>query len=212
MTLDTEQNATNRKVLNFGQTQSVDSSMCGLEINTCMWKGTSGEVNCNTLLGNGSFRMTRTNADGTSQEVTLLPGMLATGKDTIEFQRHSAINGQSVRIINLLAPIDYHDAAHKGYVDSAVAAMQPKSTSVTLQASEWLGDTNPWYQEVSVNGVTTNSKVDLQPTALQIIDLQNNDIALMAENDNGVVTVYAIGGKPTVDYTMQALITEVAIV
>ena len=34
----------------------------------------------------------------------------------------------------------------------------------------------------------------------------------MAENDDGVITVYAIGSKPTVDYTMQALITEVTVV
>lgn len=88
----------------------------------------------------------------------------------------------------------------------------PKVTNVTLYATSWAGDANPYSQVVTINGVTVNSKVDLQPTALQIVDLQNNDIALMAENDNGVVTVYAIGGKPTVDYTMQALITEVAIV
>ena len=60
-----------------------------------------------------------------------------------------------------------------------------------------------------MNGITANSKVDLQPTAVQIVELQNNDIALMAENNDGVITVYALGGKPTVDYTMQALITEV---
>lgn len=85
----------------------------------------------------------------------------------------------------------------------------PKRTTVTLSASAWTGNTNPWSQVVAVNGVTANSKVDLQPTALQIVELQNADIAFMAENNDGVITVYAIGGKPAVDYTMQALITEV---
>ena len=33
----------------------------------------------------------------------------------------------------------------------------------------------------------------------------------MTENEDGVVTVYAIGDKPTQDYTMQAQITEVEV-
>ena len=209
MTLDTAQDVPNRKVLNFGQNQYVDGSGCGLEINSCMWKDTAGEVNCKTVLGLSSIEISSTNADGTSKEIYLGPGKISAGMDTIEFQRNSSINGQSVRIINLLAPVNYHDAATKGYVDDAIEVMKPKSTSVTLQAAAWLGDTNPYYQEIAVSGVTANSKVDLQPTALQIVELQNTDIAFMTENNDGVITVYAIGGKPEVDYTMQALITEV---
>lgn len=89
---------------------------------------------------------------------------------------------------------------------------QPKCTTITLPAANWTGNSNPWSQVVTINGVTVNSKVDLQPTAVQIVELQNEEIALMAENDDGVVTVYSIGNKPTVDYTMQVLITEVAVV
>ena len=95
--------------------------------------------------------------------------------------------------------------------DNAVSLL-PKMTNITLSAANWAGDANPWSQVVTVNGTTAHSKIDLQPTAMQIVDMQNNDIAFMAENNDGVVTVYAIGSKPTADYTMQALITEVAIV
>lgn len=90
-----------------------------------------------------------------------------------------------------------------------IYASKPKSTAITLPAAGWTGDTNPWSQVVTINGVTANSKVDLQPTAIQIVEMQNDDIALMTENNDGVITVYAIGSKPTVDYTMQVLITEV---
>lgn len=121
MTLDTAQNVPNRKVLNFGQNQSVDGTMTGLEINTCMWKDTDGEMNYHTLLGNGAIKMSRTYADGTSQEMMLSPGIIATGMDTIQFQRHHALSGQSVRIVNLLDPVDYNDAATKGYVDEAIS-------------------------------------------------------------------------------------------
>ena len=88
----------------------------------------------------------------------------------------------------------------------------PKVTNITLLADKWVGDANPWSQVVVVNGVTTNSRVDLRATALQIVELQENDIAFIAENDDGNVTVYALGSRPTVDYILQAEITEVVIV
>lgn len=88
-------------------------------------------------------------------------------------------------------------------------SLLPKRTSVTLPAANWTGSANPWSQVVTISGITANSKVDLQPTAVQIVEMQNNDIALMTENNDGVITVYAIGSKPAKDYTMQVLITEV---
>ena len=88
----------------------------------------------------------------------------------------------------------------------------PKMTMVSIPAANWTGNTAPYSQVITVNGVTANSKVDLQPTAAQILELQEADIMLMAENDNGTVTIYALGGIPTSDYTMQALITEVEVV
>lgn len=96
-----------------------------------------------------------------------------------------------------------------GYTIYLTDSDLPKSTTISLLAANWSGDANPWSQVVEVNGVTANSKVDLQPTAAQIVELQNADIAFMAENNDGVITVYAIGGRPEVDYTMQVLITEV---
>jgi hypothetical protein len=99
-------------------------------------------------------------------------------------------------------------------INTAIAnkADAPKLTNVSMLASSWIGESNPWSQVVTINGVTDNSKIDLQPTALQIVELQDNDIALIAENTNGIVTIYALGSKPTKDYTMQALITEVVVV
>ena len=103
-------------------------------------------------------------------------------------------------------------------VGPAVASMidtttlLPKRTSITLSAASWTGSTNLWSQVITVNGATVNSKIDLQPTAVQIVEMQNNNTALIVENNDGIITVYAIGNKPTVDYTMQALITEVILV
>ena len=102
--------------------------------------------------------------------------------------------------------------ATNDYVDAVIAAIKPKSTTITIPAANWTGDMSPWSQVVTVNGVTANSKVDLQPSAQQIVSLQNSETTLMTSNDGGVITVWAIGTKPEVDYTMQVLITEVTYV
>jgi hypothetical protein len=95
---------------------------------------------------------------------------------------------------------------------TSVIPVLPRVATITLSKSAWTGSANPYSQNVNVATVTTSTKIDLQPTAQQIISLNDADIALMAQNDNGTVTVYALGGKPSVDYTMQVLLTEVAYV
>lgn len=97
----------------------------------------------------------------------------------------------------------YKVYASKEYVDNKY-----KFTTISLSATNWMGDASPYSQIVSIDGATANSKIDLQPTAEQIVELQDLEITLMAINDDGVVTVYAINGKPTTDYTIQVTITE----
>lgn len=97
-------------------------------------------------------------------------------------------------------------------VNSILAAVMPKLTSVTMLSSNWNEDGDNWSQVVACNGVTANSKLDLQPTPEQIVELQDAEIALMATNNDSVVTIYAIGDKPISDMTMQILITEVSVV
>lgn len=81
-----------------------------------------------------------------------------------------------------------------------------KLRSITLPAANWKGGESPYYQEVDVEGVSVNSKVELQPSA-EIF--YNKVLAFTAINEEGAVTVFAIGDKPTDDYIIQATITEV---
>ena len=62
---------------------------------------------------------------------------------------------------------------------------------------------------MEIAGTTEYSQVDLKPSKEQLDTFHDKDIALVAENEDGVVTVYLIGNKPTNDYTMQVSITEV---
>ena len=84
-----------------------------------------------------------------------------------------------------------------------------KLTQVTLPAANWKGAESPYSQVVAVDGVSVSSKVDLQPSVEQLEIFHDKDIAFSTENDRGVVTVYAIGDKPSNDYTIQASIMEV---
>ena len=93
-----------------------------------------------------------------------------------------------------------------------IVPLLPRVATITLAKSGWTGSATPYSQIVEIPTVTPASKIDLQPTASQIVDLQNDDIALMAENVNGIITIYSFGGKPSVDMAMQVLLTEVSYV
>lgn len=91
----------------------------------------------------------------------------------------------------------------------------PQTTSsikigwVTLLADAWIGEDNLYHQVVEIEGATENSQVDLTPDVQQLMVFYEKDLSFVTENENGVVTVYAIGQKPTNDYTIQVTITEV---
>lgn len=98
---------------------------------------------------------------------------------------------------------------------TGVVPVLPRITTITLRATNWTGSSNPWSQEVEITtdaNIGISSKLDPQPTAQQIVSMQNEETSIMLSNEGGYVVAYAIGNKPTVDYTMQVLITEVAFV
>lgn len=66
-------------------------------------------------------------------------------------------------------------------------------------------------QTVNVNNavITPNSKVDLQISSEQMVIFYEKYLAFVAENEDGVVTIYCIGQIPQNDYTIQATVTEV---
>ena len=111
-------------------------------------------------------------------------------------------------------------AEHLNHIEEGIVELSKKVISggiavrigeVELLSEKWLGEASPYSQVVSINGVTANSQIDLKPTIEQLAVFHNKDLAFVAENDNGVVTVYALGDKPANDYTIQISITEVSV-
>ena len=99
----------------------------------------------------------------------------------------------------------------KKYIDSITAASPARLDNITLPASAWAGSDSLYSQVVTIAGITPYSKVDLLPSVEQLAIFHNKDVAFVTENEDGVVTVFAIGDKPQLDYTMQVSITEVTV-
>ena len=95
-------------------------------------------------------------------------------------------------------------------LEDILSALNVRVVTIYLPASAWIGESSPYSQIVTVEGVAPNSKVDLQPSVEQLEIFRQKDLAFVTENDNGTVTVYAIGDKPKNDYYIQATVMGVA--
>ena len=127
---------------------------------------------------------------------------------TLKFSALGALRGESAYEA---AVAEGFNGTKKEWIDAIWKNTPTKVTEITLLASAWTGENNLHSQVVSIDGVTEYSKVDLQPSIEQLAIFHEKDITFVTENEDGVVTVFVIGVKPTIDYTIQATITEVII-
>ena len=89
-------------------------------------------------------------------------------------------------------------------------ANAPGIDDVTLLASAWVSSEDKRHsQVVEIESATNKSQVDLTPDDDQLAVFYKKDIGFVTKNENGKVTVIAIGQKPENDYTMQVTLTEV---
>lgn len=127
------------------------------------------------------------------------------------------LRGRLNRLYELRGYSAYEVAVINGFSGTEeewLESLKSKTSSATignvaLLASKWVGTASPYSQVVQISGVTKNSQVDLTPSIEQLAIFHHKDLAFVTENVDGVVTVYALGDKPTNDYTIQVTITEV---
>ena len=92
---------------------------------------------------------------------------------------------------------------------AAIAACKVSAKSVTMLAASWIGS-DPYTQQVVIDGTTASSKVDIQLSAEQHAALGDLGIDfLQIENANGTLTAKVKGGKPASDLTVQVTIVGV---
>lgn len=106
----------------------------------------------------------------------------------------------------------YGELAYMSVDDFVLSQPTVETIKISLPSEGWQLDeeTSAYYQPITISGVTSTSKVDLQPSPVQLCIFHQKDLAFVTENDNGQIRVYSIGDKPTNDYTIQATVTEVA--
>ena len=92
-----------------------------------------------------------------------------------------------------------------------VTSTNARIAEVSVFADKWEGETSPYRQIVTIPGVTNYTQVDVTPTAAQFELLRGKELAFVAENEGGVVTMKAIGQKPANDYVLQVTLHEVEI-
>ena len=139
-------------------------------------------------------------ADGTVEGITSIAPSMTINTDTAGTIVEVEYNRDSNKVYKEL----YNFLEQGGLTGPAA-----RIANVKLLASAWTGTASPYSQVVTINGATANTQVDLTPSAAQLAIFHNKDLAFVTENENGVVTVYAIGQKPANDYTIQATLTEV---
>lgn len=143
------------------------------------------------------------------ESATYTPGTMTSISPTMTFLADKG---------NVLVEVEYNKDSNKVVEDlidriikGDLAKIAPILTSITLYANKWVGAESPYSQVVTVNGATAMSRIDLQLSVEQLAKFHEKDLSFVTENEDGVVTVYAIGDKPTNDYIIQATITEVIV-
>lgn len=124
----------------------------------------------------------------------------------MSYEKHTFVDG------------DVLAAAHLNRMEDAIAELYSivgstvSVSEVELLAENWVGVASPYSQVVTIRGATEYSQIDLKPTIEQLAIFHDKDLAFVAENEDGMITVYALGDKPQNDYTIQVSVTEVNVV
>lgn len=93
-----------------------------------------------------------------------------------------------------------------------VLSQTNKITTINVLANKWVYiEEDVYSQVINIEGTTNKSLINISLTLEQHIIFRRKDITFFVGNNNGIITVYCIGQKPTNDYTLQVKITEVAI-
>ena len=188
---DTEWSAHPAKTARFiwgGQCQDVDFTG-----DTCVIPSITGARKCEVGVYAGDLCTT------TAARIDCTPSILCSAAaPSVENDKYFANEAKR-----------YAEEAKKAAAEQL--ASRPRIGSVDLLASKWEGAASPYYQVVTIEGVTENSQVDLTPSVAQLAIFHQKDLAFVTENEDGIVTVYAIGQKPENDYNIQVTMTEVVI-
>ena len=105
---------------------------------------------------------------------------------------------------------DYDIMYPKTLIEQVTDGQKQIIVDTVYLGTSWTGD-GPYTQVVTIVGIESDSKIDLQPDADVINKLmESGTTALYIVNDNGVATAVALGAAPNVALKIQCTITKTA--
>ena len=124
---------------------------------------------------------------------------------------YAALQGKQDALIIDAGPVsDSGNPISSGGVFEALSGKQDGIRLASIHLTDTWSGSGPFTQAVSLEGVTPNSKVDIQPGADVFTALLLDGVtALWIQNDNGSLTACALGAAPTDEMTIQCTVTEV---
>lgn len=124
---------------------------------------------------------------------------------------HAALQGKQDALTIDTEPVsESGNPVSSGAVYTALSEKQDGIRLASIRLTDTWDGNGPYTQEVSLDGVTPRSKVDIQPDAGVFASLLLDGVtALWVQNDNGVLTACALGAAPSDAMTVQCTVTEV---
>ncbi len=104
---------------------------------------------------------------------------------------------------------DYDIMYPKTLIEQVTNGQRQIIVDTVSLGTSWTGS-GPYTQVVTINGIESDSKIDLQPDADVINKLmESGTTALYIVNDSGVATAVAVGAAPNAGLEIQCTITKI---
>jgi hypothetical protein len=163
----------------------------------------------------------RGSASQWAEKNTIIP---KEGEIVIEIDEENSLHKLKIGDgIHTYAELAYLQAGDE-VVTQVLAKALPRIITINLNKDAWESvqyKDNPnltcYKQTIPIDGVTSRTKLNLQPDAIMLAEFQKLNLVFVAENEidgtthENEITVYSIGDKPSNSYTMQATIVEAEI-
>ena len=97
-------------------------------------------------------------------------------------------------------------------LENSESQTKPNVVTIELLADAWVEEGTIYKQTVTISLATSNSLIELRPSQEQLQELLTSGVSLMTANDSGTVIVFSIGGVPSSNYSIQAIVSEVNVI